>query len=73
MNETELQDTLVTLIEEVAALASQGALPDELPDELADVKRVRTYADVGVLTQNAGLIVVLADGSEFQLTIVQSR
>ena len=34
--------------------------------------RVRTFADVGVLTNNTGLVVTV-DGSEFQVTIVQSK
>lgn len=34
---------------------------------------VRTYSDAGVMTYNKGLVITLADGSEFQLTIVQSR
>jgi hypothetical protein len=34
---------------------------------------VRSFRDAGVLTRNAGLIVRLDDGTEFQITIVQSR
>jgi hypothetical protein len=33
----------------------------------------RSFAEGGVLTMNEGLTVRLADGSEFQLTIVRSR
>ena len=33
----------------------------------------RTYSDAGVLTYNKGLVITMPDGSEFQLTIVQSR
>ena len=32
-----------------------------------------TYSDAGVLTYNKGLVITMPDGSEFQLTIVQSR
>ena len=35
--------------------------------------RVRTFAEEGVLTYNKGLVISLPDGTEFQLTIVQSR
>ncbi|MBQ8708816.1 MAG: hypothetical protein IJ523_12070 [Succinivibrionaceae bacterium] len=35
--------------------------------------RVRTFAEAGVLTYNKGLVLELPDGTEFQLTIVQSR
>jgi len=34
---------------------------------------VTSYADGGYLTRDAGLVVRLADGSEFQITIVQTR
>ena len=33
---------------------------------------VRSYEDAGVMTYNKGLVISLPDGSEFQLTIVQS-
>lgn len=35
-------------------------------------KRVVTYEQVGMLTGNSGLVVTMEDGSEFQITIVQS-
>ncbi len=35
--------------------------------------RVRTFEDAGVMTYNKGVVVTLPDGSEFQVTIVQSR
>lgn len=39
----------------------------------ADFDRVTTYEDASMLTNNAGLVLRLANGAEFQLTIVQSR
>lgn len=39
-------------------------------DEINDV---RTFEDAGVLTRDAGLIINLPDGSEFQVTIVRRR
>lgn len=42
-------------------------------DAEPQVRRVRTFAEEGVLTDNAGLVLTMADGSEFQITIVQSR
>jgi len=39
----------------------------------ANVAFVRDFRGAGVLTRNKGLVVTLADGSEFQLTIVKSR
>ena len=35
--------------------------------------QVRSFRDEGVLTSNAGIVVTLEDGSEFQVTIVQSE
>ena len=35
--------------------------------------RVETFANAGVMTYNKGLVITLPDGSEYQLTIVQSR
>ena len=35
--------------------------------------RVQTYEQAGVMTYNKGLVIPLPDGSEYQLTIVQSR
>ena len=35
--------------------------------------KTRTYEDVGMLTTDRGLVVSLPDGSQFQVTIVQSR
>ncbi len=35
--------------------------------------QVRTFEQAGIMTYNKGLVITLPDGSEFQLTIVQSR
>ena len=35
--------------------------------------RVQSYEEAGVMTYNKGLVITLPDGSEYQLTIVQSR
>ncbi len=37
------------------------------------IHRAVPYDEAGVLTRNAGLVVVMDDGSEFQVTIVRSR
>ena len=34
---------------------------------------VQTFAEAGVLTWDKGLVITLPDGSEYQVTIVQSR
>ena len=72
MNENELQDALKNLLEEIAGMDETNREEAGLGDGLADVKRVRTYEEEGVLTHNAGLVITTTDG-EFQLTIVRSR
>ena len=37
------------------------------------IRHVETFRDAGVLTMNAGLVVTMDDGTEFQITIVRSR
>jgi len=37
------------------------------------IHRAVPYDEAGMLTRNAGLVVVMDDGSEFQLTVVRSR
>lgn len=56
------------LVDALAALLS--CEDDDLLEQIADG---HTFADAGVLTMNAGLVLRLADGSEFQLTVVRSR
>ena len=41
-------------------------------EEGAKIK-TRTYSDVGMLTTDRGFVVTLPDGSQVQVTIVQSR
>jgi len=72
VNENELQDALKNLLEEIAGMDDEDREDAGLGDGLADVKRIRTYEEEGVLTHNAGLVITTTDG-EFQLTIVRSR
>ena len=64
VTEDTLQDGLVELISEAA--------DDSFGIGWEDA-RVRTFEDAGVMTYNKGLVISLPDGTEFQLTIVQSR
>ena len=73
MNEKELQDALKTLLREIALMDEDKASDAGVPDDLVNLRRVRTYEEDGVLTNNAGLVITTADGGEFQLTIVRSR
>jgi len=42
-------------------------------DELEGIESIRTFDDVGLMTRDSGLVIRCTDGSEFQLSIVQSR
>jgi len=46
-------------------------LQDE--EQAYEVARAVTFEEAGVLTGNRGLVVHTQDGSEFQITIVQSN
>ena len=71
MDEHELQDALKGLLDDVAFMDDEERAEAGISDEL--VLRVSTFADEGVLTTDAGLVVTARDGSEFQITIVRSK
>ena len=73
MNDTELQQTLKTLLDEISYMDSDDLDQFDMPEELAEIERISTFDKAGVLTQDAGLVITMKDGSEFQLTIIQSR
>lgn len=73
MNEKELQDALKTLLREIALMDEDKASDAGVPDDLVNLRRVRTYEEDGVLTNNAGLVITTAGGDEFQISIVRSR
>ena len=64
VTENILQDGLMELVSEAA--------DDSFGIDWEDA-RVRTFEQAGVMTYNKGLVISLPDGTEFQLTIVQSR
>jgi hypothetical protein len=61
MTEREFQ---AWLLEKIAEAVTE--------DEIGDYNSAVTFEDAGLMTRNAGLVVRLEDGSEFQLSIVQS-
>lgn len=67
-NEEQLTDE--TLQDGLKELISEGY---DTYDICWENLRVRTFAEAGVLTYDKGLVIELPDGTEFQLTIVQSR
>lgn len=46
---------------------------DIFTDHGLDVARADTYADAGIVTRDAGFVITLADGAEYQVTVVRSR
>jgi len=69
MDATRLAEILVDLLEEHVADLDDAGLPvSELTG--ADVE---TFGDAGVPTDDAGFVVTLGDGSEFQTSVVQSK
>ena len=62
MPEKKLQDLL------------QAILRDDLEVEPSYyIAKVRTFEEAGVPIEDRGLVVTMADGSEYQITIVESR
>ena len=64
-------DCTETVLEETLYQVLSGEIP--LEDTVLESCIVRRYRETGMMTFNKGLVLRLADGSEFQLTIVQSR
>ena len=64
MNEKTIEDALNLLI--------SGEL-DLVDTALGEVSNINTYAEAGILTRDSGLVIRMEDGSEFQITIKQSK
>ena len=64
MNEKTIEDALSLLI--------SGEL-DLVDTALGEVSNIKTYAEAGILTRDSGLVLRMEDGSEFQITIKQSK
>ncbi|MEN6385967.1 MAG: hypothetical protein ABFD79_12330 [Phycisphaerales bacterium] len=55
---------------------NEADIQEIITDAISDqdgITRVRTFEEAGVLTTNNGLVIRTEDGSEFQITIIQSR
>ena len=64
MNEKTIEDALNLLI--------SGEL-DLVDTALGEVSNIKTYAEAGILMRDSGLVLRMEDGSEFQITIKQSK
>jgi hypothetical protein len=75
----DIEDLLKTLLAEagefrfdVCALDSDPSIDAFVESRLHEC-RAETFEERGLLTSDAGIVLSLADGSEFQITIVRSR
>jgi len=68
MNAAQLADVIKELIDTYADCGAEA-----LGEPALDGVSVVTFADSGVMTGNAGVVVTLHDGSEFQVSVVQSK
>ena len=80
MTASDLQQSLEALFETITDAREMedtsdlaDAMLDAVDDLTPEVDSVRSFESAGVMTSDAGLVVRLADGSEFQITIVQSK
>ncbi len=76
MTAQEFQDALTSLLQAAGYLVDLNEDSDA-GDLDAEVEpfigcHVNSFSDRGLMTLNAGVVVRLADGSEFQVTIVRS-
>ena len=74
MNARQLQDQLRDLLEAVMFARDDADDPaNELAEHVEGIRKIATYDEVGMLTDDHGLVIETGDGSEFQVSIVQSR
>lgn len=83
MNETDIQNTLLTLIqslldarEEIEGEDDDITLADiarDMASEAEGLAHADTFDGAQLLTGNKGVVLRMADESEFQISIVQSR
>jgi hypothetical protein len=74
LNDTEDSVTEELMVQTLVDLLENGSTDqDETEEVLAGLARVSTFSDEMMLTSNAGLVVRLDDGTEFQVTVVQSK
>ena len=77
MDEQDMQGHLYDLFAAMTMAdftdAQEIAVPCELLDNREGIDWVSTFSESGVLTNNAGIVVRMKDGREFQISIVRSR
>lgn len=59
--------------EYLEALIGLDQMEPQFTDQFDPPQTVSTFDGVGLMTSNRGLVLRMADGSEFQVSIVRSR
>ena len=71
MNEQELAQAMMDFLNNAFEAAIDGDV--DVPEELSEVRDMRTFEEAGVLTRNAGIVLRMRGGDEYQISIVKSR
>lgn len=71
----DLQRVVQSLFDEALAVLMGEIEEDDMtaPTELEDLVQIKSFADALLLTNDAGIVLRLDNGAEFQMTIVQSK
>ncbi len=73
MNERQMKNALENLLTNLIDAQRRGRDEIEMPDSMGEITEVEDFVQAGVLTRDKGLILRLADGSEFDITISQRQ
>ena len=73
MNERQMQNALESLLTNLIDAQRRSRDEIDMPDGMGEIAEVEDFVQAGMLTRDKGLIVRFADGSEFDITITQSR
>jgi len=70
-SDTEQTTYTTTTIERI--LLEGLELGEFSAEDIDEVRDLRSFLDAGIMTSNRGLVLTMMDGTEFQLSIVQSK
>jgi hypothetical protein len=73
VNERQMKNALESLLTNLIDAQRHDRDEIDMPDGMGEIAEVEDFVQAGVLTRDKGLIVKFADGSEFDITITESR
>lgn len=74
MANTETHSHSVTDVQDALLMIFDGCADDDLATNVvSQIVSNQGFDEAGLLTRDTGVVIRLANGSEFQITIVQSR